>query len=112
MWRLAETPATQSHAAGSMRTQSRIRYPALIDTGSRVSCIDSTLAEELDLPAVADGAACRLLGFWATMALLMSIWQTISIPELRVVGGRVISPALTLLRAGQPYRALIGRDIY
>ena len=95
-------------AAGSMRTQSRIRYPALIDTGSRVSCIDSTLAEELDLPAVADMQR-QVAGILGTGVVDVYLAE-ISIPELELSVAGHFSGA-HLAAGGQPYRALIGRDI-
>ena len=67
-------------AAGSMRTQSRIRYPALIDTGSRVSCIDSTLAVELELPVV-EGMQRHVAGILGTGVTDVYLAQ-ISMPEL------------------------------
>ena len=95
-------------AAGSMRTQSRIRYPALINTGSRVSCIDSTLAVELELPVV-EGMQRHVAGILGTGVTDVYLAQ-ISMPELGVsVAGHFTGVHLTA--AGQPYRALIGRDI-
>ena len=88
-------------------TQSRIRYP-LIDTGSRVSCIDSTLAEELDLPAVADMQR-QVAGILGTGVVDVYLAE-ISRPELELSVAGHFSGA-HLAAGGQPYRALIGRDI-
>ena len=84
------------------------RYPALIDTGSRVSCIDATLAEELGLPTV-EGVRQQVAGILGSG--VVDVYRArISIQELNlsVVGD---FPGIQLAEGGQPYRALVGRDI-
>ena len=81
---------------------------ALIDTGARTTCIDITLTEELGLPVVGNmqQPAAGILG-----PGLVDVYPAqISIPELRLsVTGHF--PGVYLAAGGQPYRALIGRDI-
>ena len=83
-------------------------HPALIDTGARVSCIDSTLADELGLPVVEDvqRQVAGILG-----SGLVDVYRAqISIQELGLsVAGNF--PGIRLAEGGQPYRALVGRDI-
>jgi hypothetical protein len=95
-------------AGGSALSLPSIRYPALIDTGSRASCIDSTLAVELELPVV-EGMQRHVAGILGTGVTDVYLAQ-ISMPELGVsVAGHFTGVHLTA--GGQPYRALIGRDI-
>lgn len=81
---------------------------ALIDTGARTTCIDTTITEELGLPVVGNTQqpAAGILG-----PGLVDVYPAqISIPELRLsVTGHF--PGVHLAAGGQPYRALIGRDI-
>ena len=87
---------------------SEMRHLALVDTGARESAIESTLAEELGLIRAEDGErkAVGILGVSAVDVYLARI----SIPELgySIAGG---FPGVHLAVGGQPYRALIGRDI-
>ena len=83
-------------------------YPALIDTGSRVSCIDSTLAEDLGLPVV-EGMRQQVAGILGSGVVDVYRAQ-ISIQELDLsVTGEF--PGIQLAEGGQPYRVLVGRDI-
>ncbi len=83
-------------------------YPALIDTGARVTCIDSTLADEMGLPVVEDmqRQVAGILG-----SGLVDVYRAqISIGDLNLsVAGDF--PGIRLAEGGQPYRAIIGRDI-
>ena len=82
-------------------------HPALIDTGARESGIDFTLAEELELTAEGtEREAAGILGRGAVNVYLARV----SIPELGLsVSGRFVG--IHLASGGQPYRALIGRDV-
>ena len=86
----------------------QMRYLALIDTGARDSGIDSTLAEELGL-VHAEDVERRAVGILGVGFVDVYLAQ-ISIPELGFsIAGRF--PGVHLAEGGQPYRALIGRDI-
>ena len=97
-----------SAAVGSDTVASEMHYPALIDTGSRESGIDSSLAKELGLAAAEDTErqAVGILGRGVVNVYLAQF----SIPELDLsLAGHF--PGVHLAEGGQPYRALIGRDI-
>ena len=74
-------------AAGSMRTQSRIRYPALIDTGSKAELHRFHTCGRTGPSCCCRYAAAGCWDSWA-LALLDVYLAEISIPELGVVGGR------------------------
>ena len=99
-------PDSQLAVGGSSNLSNGL-YPALIDTGARESGIDSTLAEELGLIAEdTERQAAGILGIGAVNVYLARI----SIPQLGLtVTGHF--PGVHLAAGGQPYRALIGRDI-
>lgn len=83
-------------------------FPALIDTGCRVSCIDANLAHEMDLPIVGDTPhpISGVLGSGEVDIFLAEI----TVPELQLtVAGRF--PGVHLAAGGQPYGAIIGRDV-
>ena len=83
-------------------------FPALIDTGCRVSCIDANLAHEMDLPIVGDTPhpIAGILGPGEVDVFLAEI----TVPELHLtVAGRF--PGVHLAAGGQPYGAILGRDI-
>ena len=83
-------------------------FPALIDTGCRVSCIDANLADELGLPIVGGGPhpISGILGPGEVDVFLAEI----TLPDLQMtISGRF--PGVHLAEGGQLHRALIGRDI-
>ena len=82
-------------------------YVALIDTGARMSCVDSGLAERLNLPIVGS----PIEGVGATGPFNSDpVLGRIHIEDFdTVVYGRFL--ALPLVEHDQPYHALIGRDI-
>ena len=83
-------------------------FPALIDTGCRVSCIDANLADEMGLPIVG-GAPHPISGILGPGEVDVFLAE-ITLPELRLtVSGSFAG--VHLAEGGQPYRALIGRDI-
>ena len=79
-------------------------YPALIDTGATISCIDSGLANSLQLPPVDRQEMSSVEG---------SFEATIYVAQIHVLGlERVISGVFAgvhLQRGGQPHLALLGR---
>ena len=81
-------------------------YTALIDTGARMSCIDSDLAERLNLPIIGppiDGVAAS--GPFKSDPVL----GLIHLPDLETMAyGRFLT--LPVTEHDQPYHALIGRD--
>ncbi len=80
------------------------RFPALIDTDAFQSCIDSNLAEQLDLPIVGRQAISGALGAGAVNYHLAQI----HIPILGYTEyGRFAGVHLT--EGGQSYQALLGR---
>ena len=81
-------------------------YTALIDTGARMSCIDSALAERLNLPIIGS----PIEGVGANGPFKSDpVLDRIHIAELEtMIYGRFLS--LPLVEYDQPYHALIGRD--
>ena len=80
--------------------------PALVDTGAAITCIDSSLARELDLPVVNQRSVS---GAHGRAALNMHLAQ-VHIPSLGIViYGEFAGAHLTA--GGQPHFALIGRNI-
>ena len=97
-----------SAEAGGVSSPSEMRHLALIDTGARESAIDSTLAGELGLVHV-EGPESRAVGILG-VGIVDVYLAEISVPELGLSAyGRF--PGVHLSEGGQPYRALIGRDI-
>ncbi len=93
---------------GDFPAQLDTLFPALIDTGCRVSCIDANLAVEMGLPIVG-GAPHPMSGVLGSGEVDLFLAE-ITLPELRTtVAGRF--PGVHLAEGSQPYRALIGRDI-
>ena len=82
-------------------------YTALIDTGARISCIDSALAQRLNLPIIGPpihGIAAS--GHFKADPVL----GLIHLPELETLAyGQFLT--LPLVEDEQRYHALIGRDI-
>ena len=78
--------------------------PALVDTGATESCIDSELAEKLNLPIVNQEELAGVSGITNVNVHLAQIY----VPELdRTIYGRF--DGVHLAAGGQPYSALIGR---
>ena len=78
--------------------------PALVDTGATESCIDSELAENLNLPIVNQEELAGVGGITNVNVHLAQIY----VPELdRTIYGRF--DGVHLAAGGQPYSALIGR---
>ena len=82
-------------------------YTALIDTGARMSCIDSGLAERLNLPIV--GSPIEGVGANGPFKSDPVLGRIHIANFETVVYGRFL--ALPLVEHDQPYHALIGRDI-
>ena len=81
-------------------------YNALIDTGARMSCIDSALAERLNLPII--GSPIKGVGANGPFNS-DPILGRIHITDLEtMIYGRFLSMPLT--DHNQPYHAIIGRD--
>ena len=79
-------------------------YPALVDTGATRSCIDSALAETLNLPIVGRNEIGGAGGLTEVSVYLAQIY----VPELRsAIYGRFAGVHLQVSSA--PYYALIGR---
>ena len=80
--------------------------PALVDTGARECCIDSTLAEALQLPVVDQAMIGGAGGSTVVNVHLAQLY----IPDLNwVISRRFL--AVHLVAGGQHHRALIGRDL-
>ena len=80
------------------------RHPALVDTGSALSCIDSVLATRLNLPVVEHQSIAGVGGVYRADMYLAQI----CIPELEwVIHGQFAG--VHLAAGGQPHRALLGR---
>lgn len=83
----------------------QLELPALVDTGASESCIDSALAQRLDLPAVDTGYISGVQGASETTFYLAQIY----VPRLNwTIYGRFAGVHLTT--GGQPHNALMGRD--
>ena len=79
-------------------------FPALVDTGGQESCIDSSLAEELNLPLVEQATVAGAHGSGAVDLYLAQI----HVPALEfTVTGRFAG--VHLAAGQQEHRALIGR---
>lgn len=79
--------------------------PALVDTGSDTTCIDSDLAHALNLPVANQEIVSGIHGRGIVNFHLARIY----VPELDVVfSGAFIGAHLEA--GGQPYSAIIGRD--
>lgn len=81
-------------------------YTALIDTGARASCIDSALAERLNLPIIGP----PIHGIAASGPFQADpVLGHIHLPELETLAyGQFLT--LPLVEHDQPCHALIGRD--
>lgn len=80
-------------------------FHALVDTGAGVSCIDSDLARELELPIVDRGRIAGVLGADEVNFHLAQIY----VPGLDgTVNG--IFAGVHLAAGGQPHAVLLGRD--
>ncbi len=91
-------------AAGRAVTLPSTLHDALVDTGATESCIDSTLAQTLQLPVVDQQ---RVAGVQGSFSVDIHLAQ-IHVPDLAwTVYGRFAGVHLFL--GGQPYRALLGR---
>ena len=82
------------------------RIPALVDTGTSDSCIDTALAASLDLPvAKRYGTIAGVHGPGPAVIYVAHIY----VPDLHlVIYGHF--PGVHLAGSGQPHAALIGRD--
>ena len=79
-------------------------HPALVDTGSALSCIDSDLAIALNLPGAGHQNLAGIGGIYRADMYLAQI----CIPRLEwVVAGQFAGVQLSA--GGQPHRALLGR---
>ena len=79
-------------------------YNALVDTGATASCIDSELAEHLDLPVVDQEEIAGVQGVSVVTVHLAQIF----VPALHfTIYGRF--SGVHLAKSGRPYGALIGR---
>ena len=82
-------------------------YTALIDTGARMSCIDSALAERLNLPIIGPPIHGIAAGGHFKADPVLGL---IHLPKLEtLVYGRFLT--LPLVEHEQRYQSLIGRDI-
>lgn len=82
-----------------------ILFPALIDTGATRSCIDNTLALELDLPTVDQETMAGIGGLFLSNIYVAQI----DIPDLRVVYYGRFS-GVNLSEGGVTHRVLLGRS--
>ncbi len=83
----------------------QLELPALVDTGASESCIDSALAQKLELPAVDTGYISGVQGASETVIYLAQIY----VPRLNwTIYGRF--SGVHLVSGGQPHNALLGRD--
>ena len=81
-------------------------FPALVDTGATDSCIDDSLAEQLQLPIVDEIPIVGVGGAHQAQVYLAQIY----IPALRIgYSGQVLGAQLS--DGGQVHRVLIGRDL-
>ena len=81
------------------------QYHALVDTGARMTCIDSDLAVGLNLPIVDRQNVAGVLGAGRVNVYLAQIY----VPGfLGTFSGRFFGAHL--IAGGQPHSALIGRD--
>lgn len=82
-------------------------YTALIDTGARMSCIDSALAEKLNLPIIGPPIHAIAAGGYFDADPVLGL---IHMPKLGTLAyGRFLT--LPLVEHEQRYQALIGRDL-
>ena len=80
-------------------------WPALVDTGSATSCVDSQLAIMLRLPVVSQRTVSGVHGEGVVNEHLAQIF----VPDLGVVFSGLFVGA-HLNAGGQPHSAIIGRD--
>lgn len=81
-----------------------LELPALVDTGATESCIDSALAQKLQLPAVDTGQISGVQGASETVYYLAQIF----VPSLNyTIYGRF--SGVHLASGGQPHSALLGK---
>lgn len=91
--------------ASSRPSLPQLELPALVDTGASESCIDSALAQKLELPAVDTGYISGVQGTSETIFYLAQIF----VPGLNwTIYGRFSGVHLTT--GGQPHNTLLGRD--
>ena len=82
----------------------QLDLPALVDTGASESCIDSALAQDLQLPAVDTGYISGVQGASETVFYLAQIY----VPSLNwIIFGRF--SGVHLASGSQPHSALLGR---
>ena len=82
----------------------QLELPALVDTGASESCIDSALAQNLQLPAVDTGRISGVQGASETVFFLAQIY----VPALDgTIFGKFAG--VHLVSGGQPHSALLGR---
>ena len=80
-------------------------WPALVDTGATFSCIDSTLANELQLPIVDRQSVSGVHGKQELNLHLAHIY----VPSLHFITYGMFF-GVHLVSGGQPHSALIGRS--
>ena len=80
-------------------------WPALVDTGATFSCIDSTLANELELPIFDQKSVSGVHGKQELNLHLAQIY----VPSLRFITYGMFF-GVHLISGGQPHSALIGRS--
>lgn len=94
-----------NHQVSSRPSLTELEFPALVDTGASESCIDSALAQKLDLPAVDTGYISGVQGASETIFYMAQI----HVPRLNwTIYGRFSGVHLTT--GGQVHNALVGRD--
>ena len=79
--------------------------PALVDTGAVATCIDSSLAADLQLPIIGRKTISGVLGAGSVYVHLAQIY----IPDLDFVAYGQVN-GVHLAAGGQPHAAILGRD--
>ncbi len=95
-----------THSAGAQSPKlPNVSLPALVDTGATLSCIDSSLAERLQLPVVDKKSVIGVHGPVETNFYAAQIYT----PALQLVTHGIFA-GLPLISSGQLHYALIGRS--
>ena len=90
---------------GQLPKLSDVSLPALVDTGATLSCINSSLAERLQLPVVDKKSVIGVHGPVQTDFYAAQIYT----PALKLVTHGIFA-GLPLIGSGQLHYALIGRS--
>ena len=89
-----------------IETEDSQRYLALVDTGARVSCIDTATANLLDLPAIGEPEEGIGVAGPSTSQPVLAL--------IRVVGSNAVAVSrfmtLPLIENGLPHHTILGRD--